>query len=121
VGVKVMVMNNIETDLDITNGTRGGIIDIILDPDEPPIRNGAIVELKYPPAYILVKLQRTRASHLEGLETSFIPVEPRTVRVQIQLMDRNRKKVTHTVTRRQYLSSSCHGEVAGVRRSSTEG
>ena len=37
IGMKVLVTNNIETDLDITNGARGEIIDIILQPDEPQI------------------------------------------------------------------------------------
>lgn len=31
-----MVTDNIETDLDITNGVRGEIVDIILDSEEPP-------------------------------------------------------------------------------------
>lgn len=30
-----MVTNNVETDLDITNGARGEIMDIVLHPDEP--------------------------------------------------------------------------------------
>ena len=36
VGMKVMVTQNVETDLDITNGARGKIVDIVLHPDEPP-------------------------------------------------------------------------------------
>ncbi|KAG1836487.1 hypothetical protein F4604DRAFT_1519928, partial [Suillus subluteus] len=60
VGMKVMVTQNIETDLDITNGARGTIVDIILHPDEPPISNESSVTLKHLPAYILVKLNRTR-------------------------------------------------------------
>jgi hypothetical protein len=44
VGMKVMVTNNIETDLVVTNGARGEIDDTILDPNEPPIGDGAIVE-----------------------------------------------------------------------------
>ena len=35
VGMRVMVANNVETDLDITNGAQGEIVDIILHPDEP--------------------------------------------------------------------------------------
>jgi hypothetical protein len=35
IGMKVMVTNNVETDLDITNGARGEIVDIVLHPDEP--------------------------------------------------------------------------------------
>jgi hypothetical protein len=33
IGMRVMVTNNIETDLDITNGAQGEIVDIVLHPD----------------------------------------------------------------------------------------
>ncbi|TFK80876.1 hypothetical protein K466DRAFT_459022, partial [Polyporus arcularius HHB13444] len=61
VGMKVMVTSNIETDLDVANGARGEIIDIVLHPDEPPIGTDPVVTLHHPPSYILVKLHRTRA------------------------------------------------------------
>lgn len=35
IGMKTMVTMNVETDLDITNGARGTIVDIILDQNEP--------------------------------------------------------------------------------------
>ncbi|OSC97674.1 hypothetical protein PYCCODRAFT_1330794, partial [Trametes coccinea BRFM310] len=60
-GMQVMVTTNIETDLDIANGARGEVVKIVLHPDEPPITDEAIVKLRYPPAYILVRLHRTRA------------------------------------------------------------
>jgi len=65
-------------ELDIANGARGEIVDIVLDPEEPPIANERIVRLTRPPAYVLVKLTRTRAAQLEGLEESVIPIEPMT-------------------------------------------
>jgi len=40
IGMKVMVTNNLQTDLDITNGARGVIVDIILSHDEPPLEEG---------------------------------------------------------------------------------
>ncbi|KAJ6546758.1 hypothetical protein DFH09DRAFT_926907 [Mycena vulgaris] len=43
IGMKVMVTSNLETDLDLTNGAR---VVIILDPDEPPVGNEPIVQLK---------------------------------------------------------------------------
>ncbi|KAJ6471674.1 hypothetical protein DFH09DRAFT_1476501 [Mycena vulgaris] len=46
IGMKVMVTSNLETDLDLRNGARGEIVDIILDPDEPPVGNEPIVQLK---------------------------------------------------------------------------
>ncbi|KAF9789205.1 hypothetical protein BJ322DRAFT_991837, partial [Thelephora terrestris] len=61
IGMKVMVTNNLQTDLDITNGVRGVITDIILSPDEPPLEGGPIVTLKNLPECVLVKLTRTRA------------------------------------------------------------
>ena len=50
--------SNMQTDLDITNGTHGTIVDIILHPDKPLI-NENIISLKYLPLYILVKLSHT--------------------------------------------------------------
>ncbi|KIK18419.1 hypothetical protein PISMIDRAFT_109537 [Pisolithus microcarpus 441] len=75
-GALVMVTQNVETDLDITNGARGIIVDILLHAEEPPITpiNG-LVRLKYLPSFVLVKLDRTRTSPLPGLEPSVIPVE----------------------------------------------
>lgn len=90
-GMKVMVTNNIETDLDIANGVRGEIVDIILHPDEPAIgEKECVVCLKFLPAYILVKLTRTRASRLDGLEEGIIPVEPLAtcyrIKVQVHML-----------------------------------
>lgn len=59
--------------LDITNGARGIITDIILHPEEPPFDQSApVVKLRHLPAYILVKLNRTRASQLAGLDEAVI-------------------------------------------------
>jgi hypothetical protein len=102
-GMKVLVTNNIETDLDVTNGARGEIVDIILHPDEPPISaNEPVVHLKYLPSYLLVKLSRTRASRLAGLEDAVIPVEVETSSMKISIRVRGGKTVERTVRRRQY-------------------
>ena len=101
-GMKVMVTNNVETDLDITNGARGEIVDIILHPDEPPLGDEPVMHLKYPPAYILVKLTRTRATRLEGLEETVIPVEVASATMQITVKIRKGKTLKRTVQRRQY-------------------
>jgi hypothetical protein len=45
IGMKVMVTDNIKTDLDITNGDCGEIVNIILHLDEPPIGNSPVVQL----------------------------------------------------------------------------
>ncbi|KAJ6601952.1 hypothetical protein DFH09DRAFT_1069499 [Mycena vulgaris] len=60
----------------LTNGARGEIVDIILDPDEPPIGDEPIVHLKRIPAYIRVKLRQTRVTQLAGLDKLVIPIEP---------------------------------------------
>jgi hypothetical protein len=44
------------------------IVNIILDVDKPPIPNDLVVILKMPPAYILLKLDQTWVTRLEGLK-----------------------------------------------------
>ncbi|KIM69167.1 hypothetical protein SCLCIDRAFT_103778 [Scleroderma citrinum Foug A] len=62
-GMKVMVMQNVETDLDTTNGACGTIVNIWLNPNELPISTvQPLIQLKYMPVCILVKLERTRAT-----------------------------------------------------------
>ena len=74
-GRKVMVTQNVQTDLDITYGAWGEIVDIILNPGEPLIGDEPIAELKYLPSYIHVKLHQTWATQLDGLEEGVILVE----------------------------------------------
>ena len=62
IGMKVMVIGNVEMDLNIANGARGEVVDIVPHPDEPPIGDSAVVQLRYLPQYVLVKLARTRAN-----------------------------------------------------------
>ncbi|KAJ7087486.1 hypothetical protein C8R44DRAFT_576095, partial [Mycena epipterygia] len=71
IGMKVMETRNIKTDLDITNGARGEIVNIIF-PDEPPIEDGPIVRLQKLPAYTLVKLDHTQATQLTGFDKHII-------------------------------------------------
>lgn len=71
VGMKVMVTFNIQTELDIANGARGTIVDIVLHPDEPHLDASAPeVTLRYPPAYVLVKLERTSMQQSFSLTTA---------------------------------------------------
>src|SRR6266481_4261192 len=73
----VMVTFNVETDLDIANGSRGKITKIVLDERETGFTpTPSIVELAYPPAYILVKMNRTKAVQLAGLEKNVLPLVP---------------------------------------------
>ena len=95
--MKVMVTTNIATDLDITNGARGTIVDIFLNPEEFPLEDSAIISLKHLPQCVFVKLNRTRAARLNGLDDGVIPIFPAKCLMQITL-----EKKTKTVTRWQY-------------------
>ena len=70
--MKILVTDNVETDLNVMDGTWGEIVNIILHPDELPIGNEPIVWLKYLLAYILVKPAPTQASRLKGLDEAVI-------------------------------------------------
>lgn len=97
IGMKVMVTNNLQTDLDITNGARGVIADIILNHNEPPLEDGSIVHLKFLPECVLVKLSRTRAAALPHLEEGVIPIQRVSSSMQIAVDGKSR-----TVTRAQF-------------------
>jgi hypothetical protein len=56
-----MVTSSIETDMDMTNGARGEIVNIILHLNEPPLGDEPIVTFQHLPSYILVELKQTRA------------------------------------------------------------
>ena len=97
IGMKVMVTNNLQTDLDVTNGARGVVVDIILNPEEPPFEDGSMVTLKHLPECVLVKLLRTRAAALPGLDEGIIPIQRISTRSQIRVGGKSR-----TVTRTQF-------------------
>ena len=97
-----MVTDNLETDLDITNGARGEIVGIVLDKDEPPVGDSPIVKLKHLPAYILVKLSRTRATKLDSLEDCIIPVQSTATNYRIKITTNDGKTLQRTVRRAQF-------------------
>jgi hypothetical protein len=76
VGMRVMVTTNVRTDLDIANGARGEIVAIVLEDNEDPPQNRPVIRLKRPPLYVLVRMDRTRASKLKGLDEGVIPIVP---------------------------------------------
>ena len=102
IGMKVMVTTNIETDLDITNGARGVIVDVVLNPGEIYSKEAEEVATAKLPLYLLVKLDWTRTTPLEGLQEAVIPVEPMTQTLQIQLAGKDGKTIRRTVKRRQF-------------------
>jgi hypothetical protein len=97
IGMKVMVTNNLQTDLDITNGARGTIIDILLSRNEPPLEEGYTVTFKYLPECVLVKLDCTRAAALPQLGEGIIPIQPVSSKLQVHVRGKAR-----TVTRKQF-------------------
>lgn len=102
IGARVMVTENINTELDIANGSRGEIVDIVLGPNEPclQVTNG-IWKLQHPPLYILVKMQRTKTEGLDGLEERVIPVQPAQRAMYINVYEpMTRKTRRKTVNRR---------------------
>jgi len=91
-------------DLDITNSAHGTIIDIILNTDEPSLPNQNIVDLVHLPFYILVQLDRTRVTQLEGLPPGVIPIAKSfTINVMV-----DRKSQPHTVKRRQFPMTAAY-------------
>lgn len=107
IGLKVMVTLNVKTDIDVTNGARGIIVGIKLAPNEHPIDNAApIVRLTQLPAYILVKLDRTRANILPGLPEGVIPIVPASKSYSLTMSvvqnDGHIERVKRTIRRLQF-------------------
>lgn len=94
IGMKCMVTFNVNTEQDIANGSRGTVYGIVLDSREE-VTEGPRVTLKYPPAYVLVQLDRTKAPKLDGLPQGVVPVVPIQKEFYINVNGR-RVKVTRT-------------------------
>ncbi|CUA71576.1 Structural maintenance of chromosomes protein 4 [Rhizoctonia solani] len=107
IGLRVMVTMNVKTDLDVANGACGTISEIILDPNEPYFDpEAASVTLSRLPSHILVKMDRTRASPLPGLQENVLPIVPtsRSFRIvlPIRQKDGSVKTIPRTVHRLQF-------------------
>ena len=103
-GMKVMVTVNIHTDLDIANGTRGRIVDIILDPGEDAIPEGVKeVRLKKPPCYVLVELDNTRLEALPGLDKGVVPIVPISKDIRIEEKDTQTGAISKKTVRKTQL------------------
>jgi hypothetical protein len=97
-----LVTLNVDTDLDITNGTRATVEKIVLDEEEPAFdKDAREVKLKFPPKYILVRLERTRAERLPGLEENVIPLEISTVKHVVKI-EKGKTTYAKTITQKQY-------------------
>lgn len=95
-----MVTMNVETDLDVANGSRGIVTGIILDENEPITTGTRIVKLKNPPACIMVKLDHGERIHLQGLEAKTVPIFPTTQVIRIS--KRKDENKGFQVTRKQF-------------------
>ena len=77
VGMKVMVTFNVAVELDVANGSRGEVVDIVLDPREDlTIPSSGVVEPRYPPTYVLIRLLHTKVQGLQGLPDNVLPLVP---------------------------------------------
>lgn len=95
-GMEIMVTYNIDTDIDVANGARGRIVDIILNEEEGAQIHRDVVELDSMPAYILVEMDRTKAPQLPGLPPSILPIQPMTKTFQIRTKGGGKKTVHRT-------------------------
>jgi hypothetical protein len=98
VGMKVMVTFNVQTEMDIANGARGEIVNIVLDERETTYDSDSpIVRLFHPPSHILVRLYRTKMPALQDLPECVVPIVPMTRSITISV--ENQEKLT--IQRRQ--------------------
>lgn len=102
ISMKVMVTTNIETDLDITNGAHSTIMDIILHPEEEYQTDAEEITPVRQPLYLLVKLDWTSTTQLEGLDAHVISVEAITQSIQILVLENDGKTGRCTVKHHQF-------------------
>ena len=81
IGTKAMVTQNITTDLDLANGSRGIIVDIVLDPRERIHQqvedDPGIIELAFSPTTFILKLSRKPTfDAFPGLRPGEVPIFP---------------------------------------------
>lgn len=96
-GMEVMVTYNVKMDLNVANGARGWIHDLVLHENETSSSGTAKeVELKNLPVYLLIKFDRTWAHQLEGLPQGILPLEPISKSFQITMSNGEKKTVKRT-------------------------
>lgn len=78
IGVPVMVMFNIHTDLDVANGVWGEIVEIMLDEHDEHLETKEMctIYLQHSPRYVLVKLAWMKVPVFEDLEQNVMPIAP---------------------------------------------
>ena len=77
IGMKAMVTMNISTEMELANGLRGVVEDIILDLREKiDINHSTTIQLQYPPAAVLFKPLFSRKHKFPSLPEGTIPIFP---------------------------------------------
>jgi hypothetical protein len=98
-GMQVMVTRNLATTANLSNGSRGRVVDIKLDVREDRIADEAFaahkVFLRYPPALIILELDFCQLSPLPGLSERQVPLTPEKFKFTIG------SSPSTTITRRQ--------------------
>jgi hypothetical protein len=98
VGMKVMITENVAPHANIANGSRGTIVDILLDPRENPNNHSTTdgkIYLQYPPSIVIIRLNYTDIQRLPELQQNEVPLQPSVHQFLIS------SKPRCTVTRRQ--------------------
>ena len=107
-GMRVMVTDNIEVDLDIANGAIGEIVGIILHEEDSYREEDNVVILKHLPVYLLIKLSKTRTSKLPNLEERVVPIEPIKMTYRIRIPCEGNKVIQRTIQRRQFAITGAY-------------
>ncbi|KAJ3566046.1 hypothetical protein NP233_g7249 [Leucocoprinus birnbaumii] len=87
VGARVMIEMNIATEAGLANGTRGTIMDIVLDENEghPMIGEDGTCRLKYPPALVWVKPDNHCSHVFDASRPGQVPLMPNIQRFSISV------------------------------------
>lgn len=106
IGMKIMLLNNVATEADLSNGTRGVVTDIVLDPRDCDKTAGedGLTRLNYPPLAIMFKPEKCTLPPLPGLPQGTIPLFPKKTAITIKTGNE-----TTTVQRRQFCVTGGYG------------
>ncbi|KAG2750955.1 hypothetical protein P692DRAFT_20727611 [Suillus brevipes Sb2] len=78
--MRVMITRNLATTANLSNGSRGSVVEIKLDVREDHIADEAITEgqvfLQYPPALVIIELDYCELPALRGLPQHQVPLTP---------------------------------------------
>ena len=108
IGAKVVVTQNINTDLDITNGAQRWNCWHDTSSRQTSSLHWTHHQTKIFTGYILVKVERTRATKLEGLNKGIIPIKPASYNIHISIQTKGHKYITCSVTQWQFSMTAAY-------------